>query len=268
MRDAAVVLLGDLASRCAEGQRFRRGRKYQRNQKVTDLVVGPGEAVALVHGSRPEPYEASVATRLAPDHIVDDVIAIASEVGPFASVEHAIERDVDLLPAVREVAFSCTCPDWEEPCKHAVAVMLVLADAVGDDPALLLRWRGIPVEDLPVPPASLPTAPPPAARPPRAPSLPPPVALPPASPAPPVGPPPEPDPPIRPVVSLAVPEDGPDPFFTGDVPESGPLLAGLDELEELPDPFTRVRLVSDGVDAVPVLRDAMDSVRDVLSGFV
>ena len=43
---------------------------------------------------------------------------------------------------------SCTCPDWEVPCKHLAAVCYVLAEAFDDDPFGILAWRGKGREDL------------------------------------------------------------------------------------------------------------------------
>jgi hypothetical protein len=51
----------------------------------------------------------------------------------------------------------CSCPDWDEPCKHAVAVLLELAERVGDDPGLLLTWRAGSPDDWPATPAETPT---------------------------------------------------------------------------------------------------------------
>ena len=38
--------------------------------------------------------------------------------------------------------FDCTCPDWDDPCKHGVAVLTELAERVAYDPSLLATWRG------------------------------------------------------------------------------------------------------------------------------
>jgi uncharacterized Zn finger protein len=36
----------------------------------------------------------------------------------------------------------CSCPDWGYPCKHASAVLYLLAESFDDDPFLVLAWRG------------------------------------------------------------------------------------------------------------------------------
>ena len=43
---------------------------------------------------------------------------------------------------------SCSCPDWEVPCKHLAAVCYVLAEAFDDDPFGMLAWRGKGREEL------------------------------------------------------------------------------------------------------------------------
>jgi uncharacterized Zn finger protein len=48
----------------------------------------------------------------------------------------------------RDLDMTCSCPDWEVPCKHLAAVCYVLAEAFDDDPFAMLAWRGKRREDL------------------------------------------------------------------------------------------------------------------------
>jgi len=48
----------------------------------------------------------------------------------------------------RDMEMSCSCPDWEVPCKHLAAVCYVLAEAFDADPFAMLAWRGRGREDL------------------------------------------------------------------------------------------------------------------------
>lgn len=275
MRTAAAQLLADLAVRAADDDRFRRGRKYHRNRKVTDLEVVAGELRARVSGSRSEDYDVVVGVRLAAAHLIEELKELSAEVGPIAVVEHAVEHGVEVVPAGRDIAFTCNCPDWAEPCKHAVAALLSFADLVDDDPVQLLAWRSVPLLELPAPAATLPTAAPPAAPtahvvvPFRARSAPPPTR--PAAESP-LDEPDSPAPAVAPTplargttgqVKVAPPADA-DPFFTGAVPDSGPLLEGLPPLETLPDSLRGARLLADGVDAAPVLRHALGTIHDTL----
>jgi uncharacterized Zn finger protein len=59
-------------------------------------------------------------------------------------IEEAFEATgVSLFPAsTRELASSCSCPDWSNPCKHIAAVYYLLAESFDDDPFLILAWRG------------------------------------------------------------------------------------------------------------------------------
>ena len=51
-------------------------------------------------------------------------------------------------PAGAAVRRSCTCPDADRDgaCKHVIALAYVVADAIDDDPSLLLEWRGCTAE--------------------------------------------------------------------------------------------------------------------------
>ena len=44
--------------------------------------------------------------------------------------------------SARDLDMSCSCPDWEVPCKHLAAVCYVLAERFDDDPFAMLAWRG------------------------------------------------------------------------------------------------------------------------------
>ena len=59
------------------------------------------------------------------------------------------EADVPLFPTRNALRrFKCTCPDDASPCKHIIAVLLILAEELEDDPFILLRLRGLDKESL------------------------------------------------------------------------------------------------------------------------
>lgn len=225
--------LAELAARLAEGQRLSRGRRYQRQGHVVDLDVSPGLVTASVVGSRSDPYEVSIACKPANEN-----------------ERQAAAHDVTgAIPRLIDVAFTCICPDWGDPCKHGIAVLLELAREVDDDPALLLGWRGIDDVVAPPPPGTeslgIHAGPSPAADPAAvgsrvAGSL---VA------ASDLGPAEEPE-----DSALAA-------FFHGAVPdEPTGLVSPLDEVQL--DAFRRVRIPLEQVDAAPVFADAIDAIAE------
>jgi uncharacterized Zn finger protein len=136
------------------GGRMQRGRRYARLGQLVRFDVLPGQVIAQVQGSRPQPYHVSVATRPLTDRQwgqVEDAMRarvafaarlLAGEV-PSELEEVFDTAGVALLPRTwRDVQAACTCPDWGDPCKHVAAVLYVLADRLDDDPWLLLQWRG------------------------------------------------------------------------------------------------------------------------------
>src|SRR5664280_3107872 len=42
----------------------------------------------------------------------------------------------------QDLSLSCSCPDWEVPCKHLAATFYLLAERFDDDPFAILLWRG------------------------------------------------------------------------------------------------------------------------------
>ena len=86
------------------------------------------------------------------------VEAVAAEAGrvaallagdlPYGLVEHAEEAGVELLPYGGELAATCTCQAWADPCVHALAVLYQVTWLAEADPFVLLQLRGLPRDDL------------------------------------------------------------------------------------------------------------------------
>jgi len=140
--------------------RLSRGRSYARSGQVLTLDIGTGHVTAAVQGSRVKPYR----VRLTVDplttrqwHRVEEALAaraifrarlLAGEMP--AEIEQVFaDCGTPLFPrSARDLVMTCTCPDWEVPCKHVAAVCYVLAEAFDDDPFAMLAWRGKVREDL------------------------------------------------------------------------------------------------------------------------
>jgi uncharacterized Zn finger protein len=134
--------------------RLSRGRSYARSGQVMSLDIGTGHVTALVQGSRVKPY----AVKLTVDPLttrqwqrVEEALAaravfrarlLAGEM-PAEIEEVFADCGTPLFPkSARDLAMSCSCPDWEVPCKHLAAVCYVLAEAFDTDPFGMLAWRG------------------------------------------------------------------------------------------------------------------------------
>ena len=136
------------------GSRLQRGKRYARTGQVLSMEVaaGPGEGLG-----------AGVAGQALPG-LHRDARADCVRVGRRRG-GHGVERRLHgqapgrgdargdrggvrrvVGPAVPGVAdgldSACSCPDWENPCKHIAAVYFLLAEAFDDDPFLIFAWRG------------------------------------------------------------------------------------------------------------------------------
>ena len=152
--------LVDLLASYGLGTRMQRGRRYARQGQLVDFDVHPGHLVAQVQGSRHTPYVITAAAQALSDAQWGEIeAAMRSRVG-FAArllsgeVPPELEAVFDdagvaLLPAKwSDMHASCSCPDWENPCKHLAATLYVFADRLDTDPWLLLAWRGRTREQL------------------------------------------------------------------------------------------------------------------------
>lgn len=137
---------------------LKRGRSLGRSGQVGAVTVAAGTFLAAVtEGDDPWTVsgtvegwdEGSVAT------LVEIVATRSGRIGallagdlPLGLVEDAEEAGVELVPYAGELATSCTCEAWVDPCRHALAVMLVLARLLDADPLVLFHLRGLDREDL------------------------------------------------------------------------------------------------------------------------
>ena len=121
---------------------------------MLSLDIGTGHVTAQVQGSRVKPY----AVKLTVDPLttrqwqrVEEALAaraifrarlLAGEM-PAEIEEVFAGCGTPLFPkSARDLEMTCSCPDWEVPCKHVAAVCYVLAEAFDADPFGMLAWRG------------------------------------------------------------------------------------------------------------------------------
>ncbi|HKD88112.1 MAG TPA: hypothetical protein VKB62_06230, partial [Streptosporangiaceae bacterium] len=110
--------------------RLSRGRNYARSGQVLTLDIGTGHVAAAVQGSRIKPYR----VKLTVDPLttrqwrrVEEALAaravfrarlLAGEM-PAEIEEVFASCGTPLFPkSIKDLEMTCTCPDWEVPCKH------------------------------------------------------------------------------------------------------------------------------------------------------
>jgi uncharacterized Zn finger protein len=134
--------------------RLARGRSYARSGQVLTVKISSGYVTAEVQGSRVKPYRVKLQVLPLTSkqwRRVEQALAgravfrarlLAGEMP--AEIEDVFAAcGTPLFPkSSRDLEMSCTCPDWEVPCKHLAAVCYVLAEAFDDDPFGMLQWRG------------------------------------------------------------------------------------------------------------------------------
>jgi uncharacterized Zn finger protein len=134
--------------------RLARGRNYARAGQVLSLEIGIGHVTAQVQGSRVKPYKVILTVDPLTKQqwrAVEQALAaravfrarlLAGEM-PAEIEEIFAACGTPLFPgSARELSMTCSCPDWEVPCKHVAAVCYVLAETFDDDPFGMLAWRG------------------------------------------------------------------------------------------------------------------------------
>lgn len=138
----------------ALGSRLTRGRNYARRGQVISLVVSAGLVIASVQGSRKTPYKVSIALPAFSELVWAKVEVTLAEQAIHSAqllageMPHDLEQvfaaaGAPLFPQrAADLTMSCSCPDWEVPCKHLAATFYLLAERFDDDPFQILLWRG------------------------------------------------------------------------------------------------------------------------------
>ena len=132
----------DALERITDPGRLGRGRAYARNGKIVEFHLSAGEIHAKVRGSvnpyfgvYKEPlYETNIAiTPIAKSDwskVIKSISSRASYVSKLLlnempdNIEHAFAAlSLSLLPRSRvDFQTECSCPDWDNPCKHIAGV--------------------------------------------------------------------------------------------------------------------------------------------------
>jgi uncharacterized Zn finger protein len=147
----------------SDSARLGRGRSYARNGKIVQHQITNGKITATVRGSvnpyfgvYKEPlYKISIEIKqIAPS----DRSKVIARLGSKASAISRLllgevpdnidatfaELNLHLLPHNRkDFTTECSCPDWENPCKHIAGVYYLVAAELDRDPFLLFELRGI-----------------------------------------------------------------------------------------------------------------------------
>ncbi len=138
----------------ALGSRLTRGKNYARRGQVLSLAVAPGVVTASVQGSRRAPYKVRIALPAFSELVWAKVEVTLAEQAIHSARLLAGEMPQDLEVVFRsagaplfpqrasDLTLSCSCPDWEVPCKHLAAAFYLLAERFDDDPFAILLWRG------------------------------------------------------------------------------------------------------------------------------
>lgn len=148
--------------------RLSRGRSYAKNDKVKSFVIKDGIVTAKVRGSV-NPYYGVYKEPLYTTTIEFQPISAAKWAAAIALIAsraslisrlllNEIPENIEdtlavlklrLLPHSRkDFDSNCSCPDWENPCKHIAGVYYLVAAELDRDPFLLFELRGLSRTDL------------------------------------------------------------------------------------------------------------------------
>ncbi|MCZ6679224.1 MAG: SWIM zinc finger family protein [Candidatus Poribacteria bacterium] len=158
----------DALEQITDPGRLGRGRSYARNGKIIEFHLSKGKINAKVRGSinpyfgvYKEPlYQTTIGITPIPKNHWSKLIKSISSKAAYVSkllmnempenIEDAFsDLSLSLLPRNRkDFKTSCSCPDWDNPCKHIAGVYYLAAREFDRDPFLIFQLRGLSKEEL------------------------------------------------------------------------------------------------------------------------
>ncbi|MEK6959919.1 MAG: SWIM zinc finger family protein [Nanoarchaeota archaeon] len=134
-------------------QRMSRGRAYARANRAFNIDIKEGNVTAKVEGSHGD-YKVSMRFSKIDgddkDRLLSSLVAQPELLGAILNNEVPDNLEdaskVDLIPT--EFDSKCSCPDYENPCKHIAAVFYALAAEIDAAPQILLKIRGVDKNDI------------------------------------------------------------------------------------------------------------------------
>ncbi|MBE8167241.1 MAG: hypothetical protein HAW66_02575 [Shewanella sp.] len=146
--------------------RLQRGRAYRTDNRVLSFDIKDSTIKATIRGNinpyfgvTKEPrYKVTLALKsIKPDewHKIIDLLCqhpgwisklMLNEIP--ANIEQAFGVPSFLPTSYHDVDANCSCPDYENPCKHIAGVYYRLADMLDYDPMLLFQLRGLRIDKL------------------------------------------------------------------------------------------------------------------------
>ncbi len=145
---------------CIDAPRISRGKSYARRGQVVSIDIEPGLVTAFVQGTRKTPYQIRLGFETVTQEARELILFRFRERAAYAAQLLSGEMPGEIERIFRESGtplfpnkntlrrFKCSCPDDATPCKHIIAVLLILGEELEDDPFILLRLRGLDKESL------------------------------------------------------------------------------------------------------------------------
>ena len=146
-----------------DSARLSRGRSYAKNDKVKNYTIDGNLITAQVRGSinpyfgvyKETLYKVSIEikpiTKAEWSQALYNLGSRASMISKLLlkevpdNIDEAFsDLNLHLLPHnQKDFITNCSCPDWENPCKHIAGVYYLVASQLDQDPFLLFELRGI-----------------------------------------------------------------------------------------------------------------------------
>ena len=133
--------------------RLERGKRYVCGGAVIDLKIRRGSVSALVQGTRSTPYRVEIDIEPLSEKRAESVLKKCGQRvetmealinGDFPRELQEVFTAADgVFPPLRDIKFTCSCPDQARMCKHIAATLYAIGMRLDENPFFFFGLRGM-----------------------------------------------------------------------------------------------------------------------------
>lgn len=146
--------------------RLSRGRSYRTDRRVLSFDMQDNQVKATIRGNvnpyfgvyKEPKYKVTLSfkklSKIQWSKVVDKICSHPGWLSKLmlneipSDIDSAFEEGGLLPKSYNDVEAKCTCPDYENPCKHIAGVYYCIAEMLDSQPMLLFPLHGISIDEL------------------------------------------------------------------------------------------------------------------------
>jgi len=139
----------DIVEGIGSNERMSRGRAYARAERAYNIDIKSGRLTANVEGSSGEEYDITITFNnfrsSDKERILKTIRGDNEILGKILNnqLPENFEKKAKTNIIPNNFEALCSCPDYENPCKHIATIFYVLSEEIDNAPQILFKLQGL-----------------------------------------------------------------------------------------------------------------------------